>query len=174
MVKLLKNKTDKYENIRLIISCREEYRQDIFGEFSDYSNDFEAFRHNGFLDNSIQALHEFCNFYKIKIPSTPLLSPELSNPLILKTLCEAFQQKGQFPKGINGVSNIFQAYLEYLNNEWRDKRNQLTHSLFNKDPNTVIIELKNMVEKGYTAVRILDNAVTQLKKEKIRDRFKIQ
>lgn len=64
--------------------------------------------------------------------------------------------------------------LEYLNNEWRDKRNQLTHSLFNKDPSTVSIELKNMVEQGYAAVRILDNAVAQLKKEKIRDRFKIQ
>ena len=36
------------------------------------------------------------------------------------------------------------------------------------------IELKNMVEQGYAAVRILDNAVAQLKKEKIRDRFKIQ
>lgn len=64
--------------------------------------------------------------------------------------------------------------LTYLNNEWRDKRNQLTHSLFNKDPNAVIMELKDLVEKGYIAVRILDNAVAQLKKEKIRDRFKIQ
>lgn len=64
--------------------------------------------------------------------------------------------------------------LNYLNDEWRDKRNQLTHSLFNKDPDTVITELKSLIEKGYIAVRVFDNAVAQLKKEKIRNRFKIQ
>lgn len=68
----------------------------------------------------------------------------------------------------------FISALTYLNDEWRDKRNQLTHSLFNKDPDTVIAELKSLIEKGYTAVRVFDNAVAQLKKEKIRNRFKIQ
>ena len=160
-IKLLKNKIDKYENIRLIISCREEYRQDIFGEFSDYSNDFEAFRHNGFLDNSIQALHEFCNFYKIKIPSTPLLSPELSNPLILKTLCEAFQQKGQFPKGINGVSNIFQAYLEYLNN---DISNKLDLDTDDKVVNEVIARISKLIYKN--------NGNIHIKKQKVKDAIK--
>lgn len=68
----------------------------------------------------------------------------------------------------------FISSLTYLNDEWRDKRNQLTHSLFNKDPYTVIDELKSLIEKGYIAVRVFDNAVAQLKKEKIRNRFKIQ
>lgn len=68
----------------------------------------------------------------------------------------------------------FISVLNYLNDEWRDKRNQLTHSLFNKDPDTVVAELKSLIEKGYIAVRVFDNAVAQLKKEKIRDRFKIQ
>lgn len=68
----------------------------------------------------------------------------------------------------------FISSLTYLNDEWRDKRNQLTHSLFNKDPDTVIDELKSLIEKGYIAVRVFDNAVAQLKKEKIRNRFKIQ
>ena len=70
------------------------------------------------------------------------------------------------------VINFISA-LTYLNDEWRDKRNQLTHSLFNKDPDTVIAELKSLIEKGYIAVRVFDNAVAQLKKEKIRNRFKI-
>ncbi len=58
----------------------------------------------------------------------------------------------------------FISALTYLNDEWRDKRNQLTHSLFNKDPDTVIAELKSLIEKGYIAVRVFDNAVEQLKK----------
>ena len=64
--------------------------------------------------------------------------------------------------------------LTYLNGEWRDKRNQLTHSLFNKDPDSAIAELKLLIEKGYIAVRILDNAVAELKKARIRNQFKIR
>ena len=64
--------------------------------------------------------------------------------------------------------------LEYLNDEWRDKRNQLMHSLFNKNPGNVSLELKSLVEKGYTAARIIDKAVSQVKKEKIREQFKIR
>lgn len=64
--------------------------------------------------------------------------------------------------------------LCYLNCEWRNKRNQLVHALFNKNTENVNQELKVMVEKGYRAVRILDNTVSKLKKEKIRDHFKIK
>lgn len=64
--------------------------------------------------------------------------------------------------------------LIYLNGEWRDKRNQLTHSLFNKEPQIVISELKLLVENGYLAARVLDRAVTQLKREKIREQFKLK
>ncbi|MBE5965153.1 MAG: hypothetical protein E7252_09610 [Lachnospira sp.] len=71
-------------------------------------------------------------------------------------------------------NNDFLETLKYLNTEWRDKRNQLTHALFNKRPEMVNNELKSLVDKGYTAVRDLDNAVAKLKKEKIRRRFKIQ
>lgn len=114
-IELLKNKVDEYGNLRLIISCREEYKNDIFPQ--NISKNYSILRHYGFLDNSIDALYKFCEFYKIKPPTTPLLTPELSNPLILKTLCESFQEVGQFPIGISGVSNIFQAYLSYLNME---------------------------------------------------------
>ena len=43
-----------------------------------------------------------------------------------------------------------------------------------KNTENVNQELKVMVEKGYRAVRILDNTVSKLKKEKIRDHFKIK
>lgn len=161
-IKLLKNEVNNYENIRLIISCREEYRKDIFGEFSNYNKDFETFRHTGFLDNSIQALHAFCNFYNIKIPSTPLLSPELSNPLILKTLCEAFKNKGEFPKGINGVSTIFQAYLEYLNIDISEK---LDLDADDKFVNMVISKISRLIYENDGNIHIEKQKV----KDAIRD-----
>ena len=64
--------------------------------------------------------------------------------------------------------------ISFLEGEWREKRNQLTHSLFNKDPNSVITELKPLVENGYKAVRIIDKSVRKINKKGIRSKYKIQ
>lgn len=90
--------------------------------------------------------------------------------------CEISDYQIAVKKAVKFISDNedFISALAYLNDEWRDKRNQLTHSLFSKDPDTVIAELKSLIEKGYIAVRVFDNAVAQLKKVKIRNRFKIQ
>lgn len=68
----------------------------------------------------------------------------------------------------------FNKALNYLETEWRDKRNQLTHSLFNKDPGAVVAELLPMVENGYVAARQLDATIREIKKSAIRSKFKIQ
>lgn len=72
------------------------------------------------------------------------------------------------------MSDDFSQALNYLTNEWRDKRNQLTHSLFIKDPATVVSELEPLVEKGYVAARVLDKAVNGIKKARIRDIYAIR
>lgn len=159
-IKLLKNKINEYSNIRFIISCREEYRKDIFGE-SSWENEFKFYRHFGFMDNSLQALHEFCYFYKIEIPSTPLLTPELSNPLILKTLCEAFSVQKKFPKGISGVSNIFQAYLNYLNYEISTKLD------LDPDDNIICEVIKKISKLIYQ-----NNGDIHIEKKKVKDVIK--
>lgn len=64
--------------------------------------------------------------------------------------------------------------LNYLESEWRDKRNQLTHSLFNKNPDAVFAELLPLVENGYVAARQLDAQVREIKKANIRTKFKIR
>lgn len=61
----------------------------------------------------------------------------------------------------------FNKALNYLETEWRDKRNQLTHSLFNKDPGAVVAELLPMVENGYVAARQLDATIREIKKSAI-------
>ena len=68
----------------------------------------------------------------------------------------------------------FENALNYLESEWRDKRNQLTHSLFNKNPDAVLAELLPLVENGYTSARQLDAGIREIKKSGIRAKFKIQ
>lgn len=64
--------------------------------------------------------------------------------------------------------------VEYLNGEWREKRNQLTHSLFNKEYEIMNDELKELIEKGYLEIRVFDKAVSKIKRKKLRDKFNIQ
>ena len=79
-------------------------------------------------------------------------------------------------KAVENLSDnaAFMAALEYLDGEWRYKRNQVTHALFNKDPDVVNIEPQHLVENGYTAMRAIDNAANRIKRKKIRSRFNIQ
>ena len=83
-----------------------------------------------------------------------------------KVLAKALQPVAEFEELVSA--------LDYLDSEWRDKRNQLTHSLFNKNPDAVLTELLPLVENGYTAARQLDAAVREVKKPGIRKKFKIQ
>lgn len=75
-------------------------------------------------------------------------------------------------------SSEFIETLDYLETEWRDKRNQLVHALFNKNTSVVMDELCRLVEDGYNAIRQLDAAVkkvkSKVKKQNIRLKFKIQ
>lgn len=96
--------------------------------------------------------------------------------LDFKEISEPTEYQEKVNRCIDKLRNTdeFTDTLVYLNNEWRDKRNQLTHSLFNKNPQNVSCELLSMVEKGYSSARILDRGVQQLKKEKIREKYKIK
>lgn len=75
---------------------------------------------------------------------------------------------------LSGNTNFITA-VEYLNVEWREKRNQLTHALFNKNADAVSEELKELVDKGYSATRSIDSAVKKLRASpNIRKKFNIQ
>ncbi len=146
-IELLRSKVDKYENIKLLISCRSEYKDDIFKRSTQ---DYHIFWHEGFLDDSINALYSFCKHYKIKVPSTPLLSPELSNPLILKTICEAFEG-GEFPKGMQGLQKIFNSYIEHLN---RKISNQLDLDPDDEKVQKIIEKITNLIYKNDGKINI--------------------
>ena len=64
--------------------------------------------------------------------------------------------------------------LERLNNDWRDKRNQLTHALMSKDLFATLKELKTLVESGHNQLRVFDNMVDYIKNRRIRKKFNIQ
>ena len=117
-INLIKNKIEQYTNLKFIITCREEYFNDIFKS----SDNFEIKPINGFSDNIMEAFYLFCKYYNIKYPAKLCLFPEISNPLILKTICEIFKNKN-FPENYLSISEIIKIYLEHLNEVISEKLN---------------------------------------------------
>ncbi len=73
-----------------------------------------------------------------------------------------------------GETDDFEGAVRYLNDNWRDMRNQLTHALLTSDPYRSYAEIEANLEGTYNAIRILDKAVAALGRQKIRDKFNIQ
>ncbi|HVA64517.1 MAG TPA: AVAST type 2 anti-phage system protein Avs2 [Terriglobales bacterium] len=69
--------------------------------------------HHGFDGLEYEAAQRFFDHYAIEFPSAPLLSPEYSNPLFLKSLCEGLRGNGcnRVPKGHQGIRWVFDLYV---------------------------------------------------------------
>lgn len=116
-VDLLAYEISKYSNVKLIVSCRNEYVEEIT---KNLQMSYQEIEHIGFVNNSVEALMMFCRYYRIEIPSTPIVCAELYNPLILKTLCDVYKGVGKFPKEMKGICSFFDTYLSYLNKKISD------------------------------------------------------
>lgn len=105
-----------YPHIALLISCRSTYKDFIFPE--EIKGIIVEISHEGFKGFEHRAAMKYLSKQGIDKPSVPLLSPEFSNPLFLKTCCKAIKSKGltSFPKGLEGQTTIFNFYLESIEN----------------------------------------------------------
>lgn len=111
-----------YPHIALLISCRSTYKVFVLPE-EIKGNIVEIF-HTGFKGFEHRAAMKYLSKQGIDKPSVPLLSPEFSNPLFLKTCCRAIKSKGltSFPKGLEGQTAIFNFYLESIENIVRRRK----------------------------------------------------
>ncbi len=64
--------------------------------------------------------------------------------------------------------------ISYLNSEWRDIRNELTHGLCNKKVDAVSIRLKELAYNGHNCFKVMNKVVRNIKNNHIRKKFKMQ
>ena len=74
--------------------------------------------HQGFGERSYEATRTFFVHYGLELPSTPLIAPEFSNPLFLKTLCQGLLGQGEtrLRQDIHGATKIFDLYISSIQN----------------------------------------------------------
>jgi len=112
----------KFPFIGLSFTIRDTYWDYVLP--TDISNFSTVIRHEAFKGNEYKALKMFCNFYGLEQPNFPILSPEFSNPLFLKLCCLGIKNSGQkkFPSGFNGVSQVFDFYVNSIYSKLSNRR----------------------------------------------------
>lgn len=107
---------EKYKWIGLAISVRTTYEKSVIQE-SLINDKLVRVVHNGFEDCEFKAVMSFFEYYKIKLPSTPILNPEFHTPLFLSCFCKGLKNKSliEIPKGLHGISSIFDFFLDSVN-----------------------------------------------------------
>lgn len=101
--------------IGVALSIRTGYQRSTIPE--DVCEAATALHHHGFNGQEYDAARSFFLHYELEFPSTPLLTPEFSNPLFLKTICRGLHEMGhtRLPRGHHGISTIFGWYLDGIN-----------------------------------------------------------
>ena len=100
-------RVQKLPRLALVLSVRSTY----FGFLP--LNGIENVVHPGFAGRAGAAAKAYLDRRGIARPSSPNLAREFESPLFLRTCCEYLDTAGlkQFPKGIDGVTAIFDFYI---------------------------------------------------------------
>lgn len=104
----------EYKHIAVLVSCRTTYLRYILPDDSVLHADrLVRIEHPGFRGHEHRAAERYLSQQGISKPSAPMLAPEFTNPLFLKTCCKALKASHEtaFPKGFNGITRLFEFYV---------------------------------------------------------------
>ena len=103
----------EFSNIAILLSCRSTYLRYILpGTINEKC--LVKIEHFGFQGYEHHAAEKYLSKQGISKPSTPMLAPEFTNPLFLKTCCQALKASGEtsFPRGLRGITSLFHFYVQ--------------------------------------------------------------
>lgn len=82
-------KIEETEYVRLVVSFRSEYRRALLEDLN--LSGVCQIDHQGFNDNSLDAVRDFMNHYGITFTPLHLFNSEITNPLFLTLYCKTYQ-----------------------------------------------------------------------------------
>lgn len=115
-----------YPFVGLVLTIRTTYLDFVIPE-NVKKNALISFKnHEGFKGNEYAALKLFCEFHDLKQPHFPILAPEFTKPLFLQLICNTIKDTSDktFPQGFQGVSKIFEIYINSINRKFQNKREE--------------------------------------------------
>lgn len=124
------NEFNKYPFVGLVLTIRTTYLDFVIPENVKNNPNITFKTHVGFKGNEYAALKLFCDFHDLKQPHFPILAPEFTKPLFLQLICNTIKDTPDktFPQGFQGVSKIFEIYINSINLKFQKKREEYKYS----------------------------------------------
>lgn len=119
------NLISEYEYLGVILSVRSTYLE-LFDEQIKIVNDkLTLCKIEGFEINQNEAIKSFFEYYKLNIPTIPLLSQEFSNPLFLSIFSQTYKNASIDSTVLSNISlmEIFKGFTDKINNVLAKKNN---------------------------------------------------
>lgn len=106
---------NRFPHVAIGLSCRSIFERRLVQD-SISQEKLVRIEHKGFMGREYDAAKIYLGKRGIDLPSAPILSPEFSNPLFLKTCSESLvrQNVNTFPKGLQGITSLLDFYLDSL------------------------------------------------------------
>lgn len=114
-------KIKKYRYIKLVISCRSLYLDEVLDE--DISKRYLIIEHKGFEEVESEAIAEYFKYYGLNIPYADKMQKEFANPLFLKLYCEVLAETkiDNFDYNIDDLSSLFENFFKVKNKKISNK-----------------------------------------------------
>ena len=145
---------EAFPRVGVILSCRATYVPCVIPDDLEQDRLFRV-EHRGFAVNGGEAAKVYLDKRGIVRPGTPNLLPEFENPLFLKTCCDSLQKEGrtEFPKGLRGVTSIFNFYYEAVVRSMNRRMKLDLHQEIVPKAITGFAQLVEDVGRGYAPKR---------------------
>lgn len=124
------NEFKPYKNISLILSVRVNSDSNWFAKFIR-EQQFPAFRHKGFEQNTTGAVEYMFRTFNVPLPSWPLFQREFTNPLLLTLYCRTHSGEKK-PPVFEGRLQIIRNYIKHFNERLSE--------LFSYSPQTPVLQ----------------------------------
>lgn len=124
------NDFKNYPFIGIVLTIRTTYLDFVIPENVKNDQKINFKTHEGFKENEYAALKLFCEFHDLNQPHFPILAPEFTKPLFLQLICDAIKDTPDktFPQGFQGVSKIFEIYINSINLKFWKKRDEYKYT----------------------------------------------
>lgn len=110
---------EKYSYVRFAFSFRTGYEPQLLSENTDFlikNKSCAKIIHNGFAENTDEAIDTFLNFYGIPFTPSTYFYSEAHNPLYLMLFCEVTNDSSDNTADLN-ISELFQRLLKQADGE---------------------------------------------------------
>ena len=154
---------EPFPRVAIALSCRSTYLPYVVPA-TITEVQLPRIEHVGFAGRAGEAARIYLDRRGIVRMAAPNLVPEFENPLFLKTACDYLKKEGlsEFPRGLHGVSQIFEFYFSAVARQVESRFQLDPHPKFVARAISALANAVDTSERGYICIDAASNLLESI------------